>query len=525
MPRAYYAPRSSDCQVDRKASTFYTQSVQLNRSQLQSGSLPPGLSSGSTRILPERVIQFGEGNFLRAFVDWMLDAMNSCGEFNGSVVLVQPVKQGLVEMLNEQNGLYTLLLRGIREGKPVETRQIVTVVSRGLNPYSDWPATVELMRRPELRFAVSNTTEAGIAYVEEPHTPGICQNSFPAKVTALLYERFQTFGNDTARGLIFLPCELIERNGSKLEEYVLQYAAAWGLSEDFQAWVRTANYFLNTLVDRIVPGYPREEAARLASELGYEDRLIVAGELFHLWVIEGPAHLAHELPFSKAGLNVVWTDDMTPYRSRKVRVLNGAHTCSVLAAYLAGIDTVGEMMGDADFGQYVRHAVFEEIVPVLKMDHADRRAYAEAVLERFQNPFIKHELLSISLNSVSKWKVRVLPSLLDYRDANGTLPPVLTFSLAALIRFYDGVPTGNELCGTRDGQAYPIRDDAPILEFFAREWNAHRNDPAALVSSVLANQALWGTNLSLIPGMNEAVAGHLQAILKVGARAAAVAAL
>ena len=455
----------------------------------------------------------------------MLNEMNSRGLFNGSAVLLQPVNQGLVGILNEQDGLYTLLTRGIRDGKPVETRQIITAVRRGLNPYTDWATALELMRRPELRVAVSNTTEAGIAYVEEPCTPGVCPNSFPAKVTALLYERFRTFGNDTARGLIFLPCELIERNGAKLREYVLQHAAAWGLSEEFQRWICEANYFLNTLVDRIVPGYPREDAARLAGELGYEDRLMVTGELFHLWVIEGPAHLAEEVPFAKAGLNVIWTDDMTPYRSRKVRVLNGAHTCSVLAAYLAGLDTVGEMMADPEFGQLVKQAVFEEIVPCLKMDDEERRSYAAAVLERFQNPFIRHELLSISLNSVSKWKVRVLPSLLDYLDANGKLPSVLTFSLAALIRFYDGVSAGNELLGTRDGQPYPIRDDAPVLAVLERAWSTHRTDLATLVATVLGSEALWGTDLTRIPGLAEAVTGHLQRIVQQGARAAAVAAL
>ena len=500
-------------------------SVQLTRSFLQSANLNPGIAVGVPTSLPERVIQFGEGNFLRAFVDWMLDEVNSHGLFNGSAVLLQPVKQGLVGVLNEQDGLYTLLTRGIRDGKPVETRRIITVVSRGLDPYTDWAGAVELMRSADLRFAVSNTTEAGIAYVDEPYTPGVCQNSFPAKVTALLYERFKTFGSDDARGLIFLPCELIDRNGAKLREYVLQYAAAWGLPGEFQQWIRTANYFLNTLVDRIVPGYPREDAVRLAGELGYEDKLMVAGELFHLWVIEGPAHLAGEIPFAKAGLNVIWTDDMTPYRSRKVRVLNGAHTCSVLAAFLAGLDTVGEMMADPEFGRYIEQAVFQEIVPCLKMDDAERRSYAAAVLERFQNPFIRHELLSISLNSVSKWKVRVLPSLLDSLAANGKLPAALTFSLAALIRFYDGVPAGNELRGTRNGQPYPIRDDAPVLETLERAWRTHRNDLPALVAMVLGSESLWGTDLTRIPGLAETVAGHLQNMAQQGARAAAVAAL
>ena len=493
----------------------------LNRSLLQGGfALPKNLACGPLAARPEKVLQFGEGNFLRAFVDWMIDEANERGVFNGSVVAVQPIAQGMAGKINEQDGLYTLIARGVEGGKVVENRRVISAIARALNPYADWVAMIVLARSAELRFVVSNTTEAGIAYVEEPYTPGACQHSFPAKITALLYERFRAFKGDAAKGLVFIPCELIERNGAKLKEYVLQYAAAWNLGAAFIAWIETANAFLNTLVDRIVPGYPRAEAEGLCAEFGYADGLIDTGEVFHLWVIEGPARYAEEFPLHKAGLNVIWTDDMTPYRTRKVRILNGAHTSSVLASFLGGLDTVGEMMDDPLFGRFIRRAVVNEIVPALPMEEAEKRAYAESVMERFQNPFIRHELLSISLNSVSKWKVRVLPSLLDTIQNTGKLPAALAFSLAALIAFYKGEPAEGGLQGRRNGAAYPIRDDADILDFFQSAWKSRGGQPEALAKAVLGQAAFWGQDLNCLPGMTDAVAAGLAAIQAKGIRPA-----
>ena len=498
--------------------------MQLNRTLFRSGfALPKNVICGSLDEFPEKVLQFGEGNFLRAFFDWMLDETNANGLFGGSVVAVQPIASGMAVQINKQDGLYTLIARGVEGGKVVETRRIITSISRALNPYEDWAALVALAQSRELRFVVSNTTEAGIAYVEEPYKQGDCPASFPAKVAALLYERFVEVNGDSACGLVFLPCELIERNGAKLKEYVLKHAKAWKLGDDFVTWVESANYFLNTLVDRIVPGYPREEAETLAAECGYVDQLLDTCEVFHLWVIEGPAHLADELPLHKAGLNVIWTDDMTPYRSRKVRILNGAHTACVLAAFLGGVDTVREMMDDPLFGRFIHQAVFNEIVPALPMEETEKQAYAKAVLERFQNPFIKHELLSISLNSVSKWKVRVLPSLLDTLANTGKLPRALGFSLAALIRFYKGQSTvSGGLNGERNGAPYPIRDDADVMEFFQSRWRAFDVDgnTEALVSAILAHAAFWGQDLTRLPGMVDAVVSDLQVISAGGMRAA-----
>lgn len=481
----------------------------------------PSIAIGPLADLPETIVQFGEGAFLRAFVDWMVDIANEKGLLGGSIAVVQPIREGTARLLNEQDGLYTLLLRGVQGGQVVESRRIITAVRRAIQPYEQWQELAECFRNPGLRFVVSNTTEAGIVYVDEPFRAGGCPESFPAKVAALLAERFRAVAGDPAKGLIFLPCELIERNGGNLRQCVLRHAEAWSLGPEFRRWIEEHNHFLNTLVDRIVSGFPRDDAARLAGELGYEDQLLDAGELFHLWVIEGPARLAGELPLDKAGLNVVWTDDLTPYRTRKVRILNGAHTTSVLIAFQAGLDTVHEMMLDPVLGAFVRKAVLEEILPGVPLGEQEKREYAEAVFERFCNPFLKHALLSIALNSVSKWKTRVLPSLLDFLKANGRLPPALTFSLAGLIHFYRGQRSDStELRGRRGDSQYPIRDDPAVLDFFEKAWAAHGagGGTCDLAAAVLANRSFWDADLSALPGLTETVAAGLDAILAHGAR-------
>ena len=483
----------------------------------------PKLACGSTAKYPERIVQFGEGNFLRAFADWMVCELNSEGLFKGQILAVQPIRQGMAPEIQAQDGLYTLFMRGVEKGKVMDARRIITSISRAISPYDMWAELQQSFRSPELRFSISNTTEAGITYVAEAYQPETCPESFPAKIASLLYVRFQAFKGDVKKGLVFLPCELIEKNGEKLRQTVLQHIEAWQLPADFASWVRGSNFFCNTLVDRIVPGYPREEAAKLCEELGYEDKLMVTGEFFHLWVIEGPQHLAEEIPFHKAGLNVIWTDDMTPYRTRKVRVLNGAHTASVLAAYASGIDTVREMVENPVCGPFLRRAIYEEILPQVPLRDAEKKAYADSVVERFCNPFVRHELLSISLNSVSKWKVRVLPSLLDYQRRNGKVPCALSFSLAALIWFYRGDrKSANELKGFRNGQPYPIRDDAHVLEFFATEWDKSRSmsreSIRELVTATLARTDFWEMNLNDLPGLNQAVTDGLHSAAVNGMR-------
>jgi tagaturonate reductase len=490
----------------------------LNRTWLSKGvALPAEVTVGPLGPLPERILQFGEGGFLRAFVDWMVDTMNRQGLFNGSVVVVQPIAQGFVPTLNVQDGLYTLLLRGVEAGQVVERTQVVTAISRGINPYADWAEYLACAENPDLRFIVSNTTEAGIAYLAEPRPTDACPQSFPAKVTAFLHQRFTHFAGAPDAGMVIIPCELIDRNGDALKAIVLRLAEEWGLPIAFAAWVREHCAFLNTLVDRIVTGYPKDEAQAITTRLGYEDALLDTGEVFHLWVIEGDKKYAAELPLAQAGLDVLWTDDQTPYRTRKVRILNGAHTMAVLAAYLYGKNTVRECVEDPLISAYMRTGVFEEIIPTLDLPEAEKQAFAAAVFERFANPFICHELLSIALNSVSKWKVRVLPSLTEYVERMDELPRALTFSLAALIAFYRGAePRDGALVGHRDGAEYLIKDDAAILTAFADAWRTWSNDIPALTDTLLSRTDLWGEDLTAIPGLSTQVAADLYAIVHEG---------
>ena len=492
----------------------------LNRSNLAAGKFKVEASAASSHK-PVGILQIGDGNFLRAFVDWMVDVTNGAGLFNGQVTIAQPLARGIADLLNRQDGLFTVLLRGVQNGQAVESTRIVSCVKRALNPYSEWDTMLATAQDASLRFVVSNTTEAGIAYAEEAYTPGQCQVSFPAKVTALLLARFKALGGNAQTGLVFLPCELIEANGTKLKKYVLQYAKAWALPADFVAWVDTANVFCNTLVDRIVPGFPAAEAQAIYQKLGYEDPLLVAAEPFLLWVIEGPAAIAKELPLREAGLDVVWTDDLQPYRTRKVRILNGAHTASSLAAYCAGLDSVKSMTEDAAVSAYLNKVMFDEIVPFVPLPEAERQAYAKTIMERFANPNIIHELISIALNSVSKWQVRVLPTVKDYVAKNGKAPAGLSFSLAALLNFYHGRFNGaGEYEGVRQGnQTYPIRDSAEILAIVDAAWKAS-DDASVQVNTLLADARLWGEDLTQIAGLAEQTATSLARIRAVGIKAA-----
>ena len=384
----------------------------------------------------EKIIQFGEGGFLRGFVDWMVQKLNHSGSWEGSVVVVQPIAQGMCDMLTAQNGMYTHIIRGV-EG--VE-EQVVDVISRCVKPYEDYESYLALADDPNFRFIVSNTTEAGIAFRKEDCLSDAPPVSFPAKLTQLLYRRYQK----NLPGFVLLPCELIDRNGDKLKETVLQYAKLWELGADFAKWIETENHFCCTLVDRINTGYPKDDLPTL----GYEDNLINTSEYFHLWVIEGPAALAEELPFHKIGLNVIWTDELERYRTRKVRILNGAHTSTVAFALLSGVPTVREAMENETLNAHIRQCVFEEIIPTLTLSHEELTSYAQDVLQRFHNPHIRHFWADISLNSVSKFKVRVLPSLVAYYEKFGKLPQGLCKAFGCLIRFYkEGTP----------------RDDAQII--------------------------------------------------------------
>ncbi|MDY5931797.1 MAG: tagaturonate reductase [Candidatus Ornithospirochaeta sp.] len=467
---------------------------------------------------PVKVLQFGEGNFLRAFVDWIIDQLNEKGDFNGDVMMVQPLAQGMGEMINSQNGVYTTVLRGVQNGKTVEEFRKITSVKGCINPYSDYEAFIAQAENPDLRFIISNTTEAGIAYHEGDKLEDKPQVSYPGKVCAFLYHRYKAFNGASDKGIIAIPCELIDKNGDNLKRIVLQYAKEWNLEEGFVNWLNDACDFCNSLVDRIVPGYPRAEAEDICNRLGYKDNLLDAAEIFLLWVIEchGKMH-DDELPTAKAGVNVVWTDDMSFYRTRKVRILNGAHTMTVLAAYQTGLNTVEECIKSPLIYPMMKRGLFEEIIPSMDGDKAQLEQYAGDVLERFANPHIVHLLLSISLNSVSKFKTRDLPSLLGYYQKKGELPTVLTFSLAALISFYNATEkSGVDLKGSRNGEEYLIKDSPEVLEKFASLYSAeyccNGKKSAAIAKAVLSDVSWWGQDLTQIPGLEEKVAGYLKSI-------------
>ena len=465
---------------------------------------------------PERVLQFGEGNFLRAFVDYFIDMMNERAGFNSKVVLVQPIAGGdmIRNFINEQEGLYTLFLRGNEGGQKVNDKRVISCVSRCLNPYSEYDKLMECAKNPDLRYITCNTTEAGIQYDPACQFSDKPATSYPGKLTQFLYERYQAFGKEAGKGFVILSCELIDNNGKELEKCVLQYVEQWGLGEEFAAWVKEENIFCSTLVDRIVTGYPRNEAAAICEELGYEDNILNTGEVFGFWVIEGPESLKKELPFEEAGLPVLITDNHKPYKQRKVRILNGAHTSMVLGAYLAGQDIVRDCMNDEVIRDFMNTTIYKEIIPTLTLPEQELLDFASAVVDRFNNPFIDHSLLAISLNSTSKWKARVMPSLKGYVEKFGKLPKCITASLAFYIAFYRGVRLDDTgFTGVRGENEYKICDDKPILEFY----NAHKDDDAeTLAKAVLSNADFWGEDLTEIPGLYDAVAADLKAIDEKG---------
>ena len=410
----------------------------------------------------EKIIQFGEGGFLRGFADWMIQKMTDAGAFEGKVVVVQPIEQGLCDMLTAQDCKYTHIIRG-SEGVEISK---IDVISRCVKPYEDFESYLALADIPSMRFIISNTTESGIVFNENDKAENAPAGSFPAKLTLLLKRRF----DKALGGFIILPCELIDRNGDNLKRCVLQYADLFGYGEDFKAWVESDNVFTNTLVDRINTGYPKGEELNL----GYEDNMVNTSEYFHLWVIETEYDIEKEMPFSKADLNVIVTGDkLEMYRTRKVRILNGAHTSLVPYALLSGLDTVKSCMDDETMREHIRKCVFDEIIPTLDLPRDELVDYANNVLVRFSNPYIKHYLSSIALNSVSKFKVRVLPSILEYNKRFGKLPETLTFAFAKLIDFY----------------RTDMTNDAPeIVEFMK----------TATVADILARADYWGTDLSFM---------------------------
>lgn len=465
-----------------------------------------------------KVLQFGEGNFLRAFVDYMLDIANEKGQFNGSVVIVKPIPYGTLDRFHAQDCRYTVLLRGIENGERVERKRLVTCVSDAVDSYAEYEKYASFARLDSLRFIVSNTTEAGIVLDEGDRFEAEPPRSFPGKLTKFLYERAEAFGYRADKGLIMLPVELIDDNGVMLKRCVYELAGIWNLGERFIQWLDESCVFASTLVDRIVTGYPRGDAETIWNALGYEDQLLDTAEPFGLWVIESQRDIRGELPLDAAGLPVIFTDNQKPYKQRKVRILNGAHTSFVPAAFLCGYDIVKNAMADPLIKRFILDTMHREVIPTLSLPRADLESFADAVISRFENPFIEHQLLSISLNSVSKWRARCMPSLLAYVEKEGILPAHLAFSLAALMALYSGyaIEDGALLC-MRDGTPYKILDDEGVLRFFLDTAKLPAQEQTRLF---LQNEAFWGQNLSSVSGLAQTVSSALEDIRRNGMKQA-----
>lgn len=421
--------------------------------------------------MKETVIQFGEGNFLRGFFDYFLDVMNKQGLYEGKAVVIQPRAGGKCVLLNAQDCKYNLYLRGIENGEIKQEHRLVESISRCIDPYKHFDEYMALADNPDFRFVVSNTTEAGIAFDDSCKFDDKPCKSFPGKLTQLLYKRYE----NKMQGFIFLPTELIDNNGEALKKCVLEYAGLWNLGEGFINWLENENTFANTLVDRIVTGYPADKTA----ENHPEDKFLDTAEIFHLWVIEGDFEA--ELPLKKAGFNIVWTDDAKPYKKIKVRILNGSHTALVTGAILSGIETVGEAMEDKTASAFLMKCLKEEILPTIG-ENDDSISFADSVLDRFRNPFISHKWRSIALNCVSKFAVRDLPTLLEYKEKNGKYPSGLSMALAYLIYFYKNyTPDDNEAVAQKikSGTISEILSDTSL-------WQSDLSDVTELITEYYA---------------------------------------
>jgi len=457
---------------------------------------------------PIKILQFGEGNFLRAFVDWIIQDLNDKNIINSGVVVVQPVPMGRINDLARQDGLYTLCLEGIDKGQRVQSRQIIDVLNDFVNPYDNYEKFLSYARSADLEIIVSNTTEAGIVLDANDTDFWKCPTSFPGKLLSFLYERYIFFKGDMDKGLAIIPCELIDYNGQALKKVLNQLAQIRNMEGDFVEWLNKANHFTDTLVDRIVPGYPRDTVEQIWQETGFVDNNVVKGEVFHLWVLSKDEFIQSKFPADKSGLNVIFADDITPYKQRKVKILNGAHTAMVPVAYLCGVDTVGESLEDKEISTFIRQLIFDEIKPTIALPEDQMQAFAESVLERFQNPFVRHELMSIALNSTTKFKTRLLPSYNHYVAKFGKAPNHILFAFAALVTFYKGV---------RGEEQIALKDDQQYLDFWAELWQ--NKDMNVIAQKALGNVSIWEQDLATEQNV-QLVAGYLKDIQAKGMRKA-----
>ena len=458
----------------------------------------------------EKIIQFGEGNFLRAFIEWIIWKTNQKTDFDASVVIVQPIEKGMVDMLNEQDCLYHLNLQGLDKGQSVDSVDMIDVVSRGLNPYREFEEYLKLAEQPQMRFVISNTTEAGIAFDPNCKLDDKPALSYPGKLTQLLYHRYEFFKGDMTKGFIIFPCELIFENGKHLKECIRQYIDLWNLGEGFSNWFENACGVYSTLVDRIVPGYPRDTATQLCERVGYQDNMLDKAEIFHLWVIEAPKEIAAEFPADKAGLNVLFVPSEAPYHERKVTLLNGPHTVLSPVGYLSGLNTVKECCEDPLIGKFVHKVMYEELLPTLNLPENELLQFAGDVMDRFRNPFVKHFVTSIMLNSFPKFRTRDLPGIKTYLERKGELPAGLVLGLAAICTYYKG--------GKRGEDEIVPNDDPKIVQLLKDLWATE--DVKQVAEGVLGAEFIWDEDLNAIPGLTRLLTKALALIQMEGMRAA-----
>ncbi|SFF67824.1 tagaturonate reductase [Salegentibacter agarivorans] len=460
---------------------------------------------------PERVLQFGGGNFLRAFCDWMINELNEKTDFDAGVIVVKPTEGGNYKELKQQDGLFHVALDGIKEGEMLSEVKLISCVSRIIHSYNEWDEYLKTALQPEIRYIISNTTEAGIKFSESDDFEATPPKEFPAKLTLWLHARFDHFKGAEDKGCILLPCELIENNGEELLKTVLQYIKLWNLGDDFQQWIENHNYFCSTLVDRIVSGFPENRKDEIQRKTGYEDPLLVAGEEYHSWIIKAPETVKNELPFDKTNLNVEFVEDLASYRELKVRILNGAHTSLVPVGYLAGLRTVKESMDDKLVSTHVEKVLREEIKPTLSdFQEAEIDAFINSVLDRFRNPTLKHYLLAISLNSTSKFQARLLPAFKEYASENKQFPKRIAFSMSCMLRFYKGEFSGKKI---------EVKDDSEVIRFFTELWERRDSEEISLnslVETALSNPKIFGEDLTKYDGLVETIAVHMECIEKNG---------
>ena len=461
---------------------------------------------------PIKIMQFGEGNFLRAFIEWIIQNLNDKGAINSSVAVVQPMPFGRIKELSEQDGLYTLRLEGIDKGKTVKSSQVIDVIGDCINPFTDYEHFLSYAKSQDLQVIISNTTEAGIAVDPTDTDFSQCPKSYPGKLLALLKARYDYFDGDMTKGLAIVPCELIDNNGDELYRCLTELAEINHMDKKFIEWMQTANHFTSTLVDRIVPGYPRNEIEQIQKETGYIDNNVVKGEIFHLWVLRKEPVVQKYLPADSTGLNVIFADDIKPYKQRKVKILNGSHTAMVPVAYLCGIDTVGEAVNDPVIGKYVHDFIFDEVNPTIALPQNEMIDFANSVIERYKNPFIRHELMSIALNSTTKFRTRLLPTLEDYIRIKGALPKHLLFSFAAIVEFHKGV---------RGEEKIALKDDPHYLEHWAKLWAEFDGDYTKLAKAALSWTEAWEVDMNTLhPDITATVAEYLEDMDKNGMKSA-----